>query len=149
MLEGLVLKFQVPILYYLIHKQLQSLEKDPVLGKVKAGGRVVRQDRWLNGICDSMDMNGQTPGDEIEDMVMQSHGVLKESDLTLTEQLPHTILLCTLYCLVFSCLLESPIQLPRYKTNKYISPSMTPQNCWENIVKYKILLLLNRLIDLI
>ena len=56
-LEGLMLKLKLQHLGHLMMQRANSLEKNPMLGKVEDRRRKGQQRmRWLNGITDSMDM---------------------------------------------------------------------------------------------
>ena len=54
-LKGLMLKLKLQYLGHLIWR-CDSLEKTPILGKIKGGRRGRQRMRWLDGITDSMDM---------------------------------------------------------------------------------------------
>ena len=61
-LEGLMLKLKLQYFGHLM-RRADSLEKTLMLGKIEVGRRRGQQRmRWLDGITDSMDMGGWTPG---------------------------------------------------------------------------------------
>ena len=61
-MEGLMLKLKLQYFGHLMRKA-DSLEKTLMLGKTASRRRRGRQRmRWLDGITDSMDMSGWTPG---------------------------------------------------------------------------------------
>ena len=55
-LEGLMLKLKVQYFGHVIRRS-DSLEKTLILGKIEGRRRRGRQERWLDGITDSMDMS--------------------------------------------------------------------------------------------
>ena len=89
-LEGLMLKLQ-----YFGHlmQAADSLEKSLMLGKTEGRRRGWQRMRWLEGITDAKDMNLG----KLQEMVMDTgawrvavHGVAKESDMTMQQQIKNT-----------------------------------------------------------
>ena len=89
-LEGLMLKLQ-----YFGHlmQTADSLEKSLMLGKTEGRRTGWQRMRWLEGITDAKDMNLG----KLQEMVMDTgawrvavHGVAKESDMTMQQQIKNT-----------------------------------------------------------
>ena len=75
-LEGLMLKLKLQSFGHMM-RGADSFEKTLMLGKIEGRRRRGQQRmRWLNGITDSMEMFGQTPGDR-EAWCAAIHGIAK------------------------------------------------------------------------